>query len=52
MIVNGAFSIQFNKLKNFFDENSILLKYLLVINIITLFTYGVDKLLAIKKKIE
>ena len=52
MIVNGAFSIQFNKLKNFFDENSILLKYLLVINIITFFTYGVDKLLAIKEKIE
>ena len=51
MIVN-AFSIQFNKLKNFFDENSILLKYLLVINIITFFTYGVDKLLAIKEKIE
>lgn len=50
MIVNGAFSIQFNKLKNFFDENSILLKYLLVINIITFFTYGVDKLLAIKEK--
>lgn len=50
MIVNGTFSIQFNKLKNFFDENSILLKYLLVINIITFFTYGVDKLLAIKEK--
>ena len=50
MIVNGAFSIQFNKLKNFFDENSILLKYLLVINIITFVTYGVDKLLAIKEK--
>lgn len=50
MIVNGAFSIQFSKLKNFFDENSILLKYLLVINIITFFTYGVDKLLAIKEK--
>ena len=50
MIVNGAFSIQFNKLKNFFDENSILLKYLLVINIITFFTYGVYKLLAIKEK--
>ena len=52
MIVNGAFSIQFNKLKNFFFFFSILLKYLLVINIITFFTYGVDKLLAIKEKIE
>ena len=50
IIVNGVFSIQFNKIKNFFDENSILLKYLLVINIITFFTYGVDKLLAIKEK--
>ena len=39
-----------NKIKTFFDNNFILLIYLIVINIITFIIYGLDKWLAIKEK--
>ncbi len=50
IIRNGVFSIQLSKITNFFKDNKWLLTYLLIINVITFITYGIDKLLAIKEK--
>lgn len=50
IIVNGALDLPLNKVSTFFEKNKIWLYYLIIINIITFITYGLDKFFAIKHK--